>query len=412
MVWPTSSTENILKTESLIMEYELDAYGNQISPRGKLLAALLLIPLICTSIVFIIALWPDRIPPANENMQSYCDIKLFHVRVISIPVAEIDRNNSNWLYTPQNSPTNTQKLCNLKAKQQTNSATINQDKEGDSVSNKSPKNEQQQKEATLKSNKKTDSTKRVVRTIEINKNYTETVGANTVLKKDLAKKGLLMNHNRFDSLVHLHILFLMMVVLGGFLGNLVYIAGSMTNFIGCGQFKRSWLLWYLAKPFIASGLALAVYFAFCGGFLTVNNNPNNINIFGVMILSVLAGLFSDRTTLKLREVFEVLLHPEQDRPDPLVGEPTVTSVSPLSIVRGIENSITIEGNNFEKGRLILTMGKDIIAPTISPKTIIFKYTVHQDLVNDNKIELTLKTIRGTMVFQKQLDIVNGALPQQ
>lgn len=53
---------------------------------------------------------------------------------------------------------------------------------------------------------------------------------------------------------------LILVAFGGFLGNMIYIAASFT-----------------------------------------------INIYGLMTLSLLAGLFTDRTTLKLKEVFDVLL---------------------------------------------------------------------------------------------------------
>lgn len=68
-----------------------DKDGNQIKGHEKVLSAILLIAATCTSIFYIIGLWPDRIPPTNEGYQNYCEIKLFEVKVISLPQSTIDQ---------------------------------------------------------------------------------------------------------------------------------------------------------------------------------------------------------------------------------------------------------------------------------------------------------------------------------
>jgi hypothetical protein len=98
---------------------------------------------------------------------------------------------------------------------------------------------------------------------------------------------------------------------------MIYIATSFTTFVGAGKFKKSWILWYCVKPFTAAALALGMYFVFRGGFLNMSDDSTNINLYGVMTLSILTGLFTDRATLKLKEVFDVLLKPSEERPNKL-----------------------------------------------------------------------------------------------
>lgn len=134
------------------------------------------------------------------------------------------------------------------------------------------------------------------------------------VKADLAK---IPSADLYPGLIHLNTILLLLVATAGFLGNMIYIATSFTTFVGAGKFKKSWLLWYCVKPFTAAALAIGMYFVFRGGFLNMSDDSTNINLYGVMTLSVLTGLFTDRATLKLKEVFDVLLKPAQDRPNKL-----------------------------------------------------------------------------------------------
>jgi hypothetical protein len=138
--------------------------------------------------------------------------------------------------------------------------------------------------------------------------------SDSTTKADLAKAPSV---NLYPGLIHLNTILLLLVATAGFLGNMIYIATSFTTFVGAGKFKKSWLLWYCVKPFTAAALAIGIYFVFRGGFLNMSDDSTNINLYGVMTLSLLAGLFTDRTTLKLKEVFDVLLKPAQDRPNKL-----------------------------------------------------------------------------------------------
>jgi len=115
------------------------------------------------------------------------------------------------------------------------------------------------------------------------------------------------------ALIHINTVLLILVALGGFAGNMIHIATSFVTFIGDKKFERSWILWYCVKPFTAAALALGFYFVFRGGFLNTSAEAPNINLYGVMTIAILTGLFTDTATLKMKEVFEVLFKPKDER---------------------------------------------------------------------------------------------------
>ncbi len=106
---------------------------------------------------------------------------------------------------------------------------------------------------------------------------------------------------------------IVLVILSGFLGSYVHVTSSFANFVGDKKFEGSWTWWYLLRPFIGMGLSLIFYFVFRGGLFVSDSVATNLNIYGIMTLAALSGLFSDRATLKLEEIFESLFKPKDDR---------------------------------------------------------------------------------------------------
>lgn len=111
---------------------------------------------------------------------------------------------------------------------------------------------------------------------------------------------------------------IILVLLAGALGSFIHAATSFSNFVGQGKIEKSWIWWYLLRPVIGMGIALVFYFVFRGGLLN-DTKIETLNIYGVMILSALSGLFTDRATLKLEEIFQALFKPEDNRKDKLNG---------------------------------------------------------------------------------------------
>ncbi|WP_298739206.1 hypothetical protein [uncultured Chitinophaga sp.] len=193
--------------------------------------------------------------------------------------------------------------------------------------------------------------------------------------------------------VHINTLLLILVAFGGFLGNMIYIAASFTTYVGSGKFRKSWTLWYCVKPFSAAALAIAMYFVFRGGFLNMSDASSNINIYGLMTLSLLAGLFTDRTTLKLKEVFDVLLKPKEERPDALENNlPKVLSVTADPLEPGKAVNITLAGSHLDKEKATITIeGQPVTAALdIKPDNISFPYTLPDEWKDRESLTLSVQ----------------------
>ncbi|MEP1032544.1 hypothetical protein [Ekhidna sp.] len=106
---------------------------------------------------------------------------------------------------------------------------------------------------------------------------------------------------------------ILLVIISGFLGSYVHITTSFSNFVGNGKFESSWLWWYILRPLVGMTLALIFYLVFRGGLFAGDTSAMDLNLFGVLTISALSGLFSDRATLKLAEIYDSLFKPEDNR---------------------------------------------------------------------------------------------------
>ncbi|MBN8854100.1 MAG: hypothetical protein BGO55_06890 [Sphingobacteriales bacterium 50-39] len=292
--------------------------ANEITPLGQIIAGTMLILFILIPGYILIAWWPDRLPGAKEGIRPLYINERFHVRLAGIP---------------DSSGMDTASLAG--PARDRDSATTVQD------------------------------TQKVAA-----KDSTPTHHARTGQHRHYAIKGL----------IHINTLLLILVAAAGFLGNMIYITSSFSTFVGAVKFKRSWLLWYFVKPFTAAGLALGVYFVFRGGFLNMSDDSTSINIYGLVTISILTGLYTDRATLKLGEVVNTIFgfRPDENdhRPDKLhQGQSLkVTGFSPSALVLGQVNTILITGENLDAQKLLITINDTAVNnPIISASTITFQY---------------------------------------
>ncbi|MEP1094313.1 MAG: hypothetical protein ABJG78_04350 [Cyclobacteriaceae bacterium] len=106
---------------------------------------------------------------------------------------------------------------------------------------------------------------------------------------------------------------ILLVVLSGLLGSFVHTMNSFSSFVGGNQFEKSWIWWYVLRPFVGMSIALIFYLVFRAGLFAGGAVAQDLNIYGILTLAALTGLFSDRATLKLEEVFENLFRPKDER---------------------------------------------------------------------------------------------------
>jgi len=354
-----------------------DNDGNEITRRGKFWSGLFLILLTLFSALYLVAHWPDRLVAPRESIKPLYTYKWFKVRLVGIPdTGRIKYLNDSIIVAEEPG------IVKMPLPRRD---TIDIKKFTDSLKMDSAK-----KLTTTDSLKKIDSVKKLNDSIK--KSWQEAEATRT--QQSVSKK-----FPSESKLIHINTLLLILVAIAGFLGNMIYVATSFTTFIGNGQFKKSWTLWYFVKPFTASALALAIYFVFRGGFLNMSDDSTNINLYGLMTISILAGLFTDRTTLKLKEVFDVLLKPTEERANPLVGDkPEITGINAPPLEVGKAVSIVLNGKNLDKQSVVIKIeDEEIRNVSKQPDAITFDYSLPDALRDKDSVTLKILNDKGEAI---------------
>lgn len=120
---------------------------------------------------------------------------------------------------------------------------------------------------------------------------------------------------------------LLLVLMMGLLGGTIASFNSLSNYRGEGKLVASWFLYYVLSPMLGSGIALFLYVIVRAGLLAGTSFELDANStpWGVVAVSALAGLFYDKTLIKLREVFVTLFNPRDARTGKLDESKTAAS---------------------------------------------------------------------------------------
>jgi len=98
---------------------------------------------------------------------------------------------------------------------------------------------------------------------------------------------------------------LWLAISAGALGSYIHLATSFVDFAGNRRLAKSWIWWYLLRPFIGASLALLVYVGIRAGLITASTSASTaLSPYGIAAIAGLTGMFSKQATDKLREVFE------------------------------------------------------------------------------------------------------------
>ena len=111
--------------------------------------------------------------------------------------------------------------------------------------------------------------------------------------------------NKILPLSDLEKVYIIITVICGMLGSLVFCLKSFGQHIGLGTFNNNWLWWYFLKPIVGASVALFFYFILRGG-LFVGSTPADINIYGVSGMSFMIGMFTEQAVNKLKQLFDTL----------------------------------------------------------------------------------------------------------
>jgi hypothetical protein len=108
-------------------------------------------------------------------------------------------------------------------------------------------------------------------------------------------------------------LIILIAILAGALGSCLHALQSLAVFIGNRQFRKSWIPWYVLRPFIGTSLALITLFVLGSGLAITGSSSSldTVDPFGVAAITSLAGMFSKRATEKLDEICGTIFHKRQ-----------------------------------------------------------------------------------------------------
>ena len=160
---------------------------------------------------------------------------------------------------------------------------------------------------------------------------------------------------------------ILIVVLTGALGSYIHIASSFADFVGNRRLARSWVPWYCLRPCTGAVLALLFYFCMRGGVLNPEADFERINLFGILAIAGLAGLFSKQALDKLEEVFTTMFKTKTNidaqRRDKLYSRvPQIAGLLPASISAGAaDTELTVIGTDFDPG-CVVRFGDDNYEP--------------------------------------------------
>lgn len=186
---------------------------------------------------------------------------------------------------------------------------------------------------------------------------------------------------------------LMVVMLAGGLGSFIHTATSFGDFVGNEKLSRSWIWWYVLKPFIGMILAVIFYLVIRGGFLSAGAEAGKLNIYGITALAGLAGMFSKQATDKLSEVFDALFRTaagngDAKRKDDLGNPlPVLVDLDPTSIEPATQNVVvTVKGSSFVRGSVARVNGvnRETIFRDESRLTV---KLLPEDIANEGQLEV-------------------------
>lgn len=111
---------------------------------------------------------------------------------------------------------------------------------------------------------------------------------------------------------------LLLVLFTGAFGACIGGLQSLVDYLGDRKLTTSWFPFYLARPLIGAGIAFIFYLVVRGGFLAgANLDASTAHPFGLLAVSALVGMFSDKASLKLFEVFATLFKADDTRREKL-----------------------------------------------------------------------------------------------
>lgn len=203
---------------------------------------------------------------------------------------------------------------------------------------------------------------------------------------------------------------LLAVLVSGALGGCVHVATSFSDYVGNAQYRANWQWWYLLRPFIGGCLATAFYFLMRGGVMSMaaTSVDNALpNMYGMIAVSFLVGMFSKQATDKLDDVFDTLFKSDKDnaRTNGLESTvPVLTTLVPAAADAGSgDTRVVLAGSNFAAGAQVRVNGKDRAADSVQPNAVEVTLKA-EDLAAPARLKIAVLNASGALSGEKDFEV--------
>ena len=123
----------------------------------------------------------------------------------------------------------------------------------------------------------------------------------------------LLNLGKWKPYFTREVQLLLIVLTAGALGCLIHGLKSIAVFIANRNAVSSWFWWYITRPLLGMAMAMIFYSLLRGGFLAgTQADAKVISPFGVLAIGALTGMFTEKASGKLAEIFDMLFRSKAD----------------------------------------------------------------------------------------------------
>jgi Putative Ig domain len=207
----------------------------------------------------------------------------------------------------------------------------------------------------------------------------------------------------------------LLVLVAGALGSYIHAIKSLADFIGNRTLMTSWFWWYVTRPFLGMPLAFIFYAALRGGFLVgTPADVKAVSPFGAFTVAALVGMFADKASQKLGELFETLFRTDDTRKDKLAPSPVIKTLQPASAAAGAA-SLTLEilGENLGATKFVRVNSEDRAPDTVGANKVSVKLRP-EDIAKSGKLNISVTGDQGTSsaltLYITDLTISTAMLP--
>lgn len=181
---------------------------------------------------------------------------------------------------------------------------------------------------------------------------------------------------------------LLLVLAVGALGACLHALTSFGEYVGNKSYGMSWTLYYFLRPIIGATLAVLFFFLILGGLFTINAG----NVYGIIGMAGLIGLFSKQAMDKLADIFGVLFQSdrEKDRKDKLHAQlPVIIAIDPPSAQAGSTDvTIIVTGSGFVNESKVQINGQDRVT-TFGSATQLTATLLDSDVAQEGMLKVTV-----------------------